>query len=455
MAGTQATDLSEAPAAAGRRPLFFYGYWILVAAFVAQFVAVGTQSHVAGVFFKPMTEELGWTRTEFTYAQTVGRFVMAFVGFFIGVYVDRFGGRVIMLVGGAILAIALFAASTVTELWQWLVLRGVIDTIGVAMIGNLVVNVTLSKWFVEKRGRAVGIAAAGISLSGMVTAPVLTLFIEEFGWRTGWRALAVVSALLVYPVALLMRRQPEDYGLHPDGKSDAEVAAGQAARAQADYDNSFTRRQALRTRAFYLIVLAFGLGGVGIGTILLQTIPYLTGQGFSPTTAALMLSAYALPSFLSKPFWGLLIERSETKYLAAVSFVMEGAAVMAVVVGATAGSVPLVMLAYLAFGLGVGGNIPLQEVIWASYFGRRYLGAVRSVALPFSLALGAGGPLLVSYYFDVVGNYHGAFLVVGALSVLGGLLVLLVRSSGVPQRPAEPSPPREEGARVDVPPATA
>lgn len=429
---------------AARRPHIFHGYWIVVAAFIALFVSVGTQTYVIGVMFKPMTEEFGWSRTDFTYAQTVGRFLMAFAGFVIGGYVDRFGGRVLMLIGATILGSALWLTSGVDTLWQWIALSGVVFTVGAALMGNLVVNVALAKWFVEKRGWVVSLAALGISVAGMLMPLLVTVWIDAFGWRSAWRMLAVLAWSLAYPAALLMRRQPEDYGLHPDGRSDAEVAAGRGAAAAADYANSFTRREALRTRAFYMVVFAFGLSGVALGTVLLQAIPFLTDEGFSPSTAAVMVSSFSVVSGLSKPAWGLLLDRRDPRRLAAASFVVTGASLNLMVIGATAQSVPVVTSAFLLFGLGVGGTLPLQEVIWATFFGRRYLGAVRSVAMPFSLVLGAGGPLVVSVYFDIIGDYHGAFFAISALSLLGAAVMLLSQRPQKPTlaatEPAHPAP---------------
>ncbi len=439
-----ATTTATAAAAPARRPLIYYGYWIVGAALVAQFVCAGTQAYTSGIFLQPMTEDLGWTRAEFAYAQTFGRFVTAFAGFFLGVYIDRFGGRALMVIGVTLVGVGLFLTSAVTELWQWVLVRGFLSMLGAALMGNLVVNVTLSKWFVEKRGRVVGVAATGVSLAGVVMPALLTSFVDEFGWRAGWRILAIFAWALVYPVAMLMRRQPEDYGLHPDGKSEEEVRAGGAAAAAADLANSLTRRQALRTSAFYVIVISFGFGLIGVGVMLFGLIPFLTDEGFSRSTAALMVTAMSIPAVAAKPIWGWVIDFIQPKLAAAAGFATSAIAIVVILFSAKAGSVPGVTVGSLLMGLGYGGTIPIQEVIWATYFGRRHLGSVRGVAMPFALILGAGGPLVVQIYFDRVGNYDGAFLAIAASWALGTALILTARKPATPSQPPPDGPPPSE-----------
>jgi MFS transporter, OFA family, oxalate/formate antiporter len=404
----------------------YYGYWLIGIAFVAQFVAVGSFNYVAGPFMTPMIDELGWTRAEYTIPRTAGQVVMALIGLFIGTQVDRHGGKRLMLVGTTVLVGAMFATAHVTALWEWIALNGLMLTVGVAMIGNLVVNVTLSKWFVLKRGRAVAISAMGVSFAGVLLVPATTWAIDLWGWRMAWQMLAVGAAVLMYPVALLMRRAPEDYGLYPDGLTAAQLQAGLGARASDDFASSLTRGQALRTWSFYLIVIAFGLFVINIGVMLLQTVPFMTDAGFSRLTAALMITVASVPSLLSKPLWGYFIDRVDAKPLAAAGAAITGIALFVIVAAVAAGSLPWAWFGFFVLGIGWGGMIPLQEVIWANFFGRRYLGAVRSAALPFSLAIGASAPLLTSLYYDVVGNYHGALLTVALLNVLSALMIYLI-----------------------------
>jgi OFA family oxalate/formate antiporter-like MFS transporter len=425
------TSVSQtlAPPTAGAARIWsrvYYGYWLVAAAFIAQFVAVGSQNYVIGVFFKPMTDDLGWTRSEFTLSRTLGQLVMAFTGFFIGAYVDRHGGRRLMTAGVTVLAAALLLTSWVQTLWQWLILNGLILTVGAAMVGNLVVNVTLSKWFVEKRGRVVGFAAMGVSFAGIVLPPLMTVIVDAWGWRAAWRVLAIGAAALIYPISLMMRRAPEDHGLYPDGKTAAQVAAGQGRAAAIDYASSLTRREALHTASFYLIVLAFSLFALSISVMLLQTIPFMTDAGYSRGVASLMITLTSIPALLTKPIWGYYMDRTPPKRLAALGAAMTGISVMVIVLGVRASLDTLVFAGFFVLGCGWGGLIPLQEVIWASFFGRRFLGAVRSAGLPFSLALSASGPLLVSLYYDSHGNYNGAFLIVAALNLVAAVLMLFV-----------------------------
>lgn len=402
----------------------YYGFWLVAAAFVTQFVSVGAQNYAIGSFMVPMTTELGWTRAEFILPRSIGQFVAAFTGFFIGAHVDRYGARPFMLFGLVTLTLSLVGLSFVNALWQWIILNGVVLTIGASLIGSLVVNITLAKWFVEKRGRAIAWAAMGVSFGGIGVTPAITVFIDAYGWRAGWQAMAAGALLLTLVPALMMRRAPEDHGLHPDGKTQAQVDAGEAARAQADLEGSMTREQAVRTPTFYLLVTAFGLYYVNIPVILFQTVPFMSDAGYSRSTGALMIFIASIPAVVTKPVWGWLIDRMNPKPLAAASSAFTGLALILVVLSVRARSELWEYVSFFMIGFGWGGMIPMQEVIWASYFGRRHLGAVRSAALPLTLVFSAGGPLAVAYYRDRFGSYDGAMLFVGGLALLGAVLIL-------------------------------
>lgn len=412
-----------------RRPAIFYGWYIVGVALVAQFVAAGTQAYAIGVFLKPMTQDLGWSRESFSAVQTVSTVVMGGLGLLIGGLVDRRGPRLLMFAGGVIAGAALVGTSFVHELWQFYLLRGVAQTTGNALLGNLVVNVTVAKWFVARRGMAISIASAGISLGGVLMAPVVALWVSAYGWRSAWVLLGVVAWLLILPSSFIIRRTPEDSGQLPDGMTEAEAAVYSAAkkRASAATERQWTRPEAVRTSTIWLVILAYGTANVGLMAMMLHMIPYLTDSGFSRGTAALLFSVQAWSSLLSKPAWGILMDRFHARILSAAGFIISAVAIVGLLGAARVESEVLVLAMLIAYGFGVGGTMPLQETVWASYFGRVHLGQIRAVAMPFSIIFSAGGPLLAGALYDRSGSYTSAFSTFAVFSVVGCLLILLAR----------------------------
>ena len=445
---------ATAPAGATSAPprgRVFYGWWIVVASFLAQAIVAGTQVYATGVFLIPMVTELDWSRADFIYAQTFGQVLIGFSGFVIGGWVDRWGSRPLMLAGVASVAGSLFASAEVTELWQWILVRGVLFMLGAALLGPLVVNTTLSKWFVQHRGRAVGIAAIGFSVSGVVIAPALTPFVDAYGWEAGWRLAGVAVLALGIPGALLMRRQPEDYGLHPDGRTDAEMQTTAGAAVAADFANSFTRREAVRTSGLYVLTLAFALAMAGMGTLILFALPFMTDSGYSRFFASMMVTTLALCSGTSRPIWGMLVDRFDARKLTAGSFGLSAAGLTFLVVAAQSGERWPVAASFVLIGLGMGNIVPAQEVLWASFYGRRHLGSVRGVTMPVQTLMSAAGPLVVALYFERIGNYDRAFYMLAAMWGTASLLMLLVRR---PHRASSPAGADASGAPVpdSIPP---
>ena len=140
-----------------------------------------------------------------------------------------------------------------------------------------------------------------------------------------------------------------------------------------------------------------------------------------------MLAIASIPALVSKPIWGYFIDRSNApKPLAALSAVLTGVAIAVIVIAQARASLGGLYLGFVTLGFGWGGMIPLQEVIWAGFFGRRYLGAVRSAALPLALVISAPAPWLTAWYYDLNGNYSGAIALVAAANVLSAILILLI-----------------------------
>jgi MFS family permease len=318
----------------------------------------------------------------------------------------------------------------VQELWHFYVLRGLGVAAGAMCIGNMVVNVTVSKWFLRQRGIAVSFAAMGVSLAGVVLTPVAQFLVDTQGWRQGWVIIGIGVWALIVPTAFVMRRAPEDYGLRPDGDGDppaAPVRSPSAPTVLSVDEDHWTRPEAVRTPALWLLIFSFGIANTGLGALIIHLLPFLTDAGFSTGVAAALFSVHAWGAFLCKPVWGLLMGRIHARYLSAVSFLMSATAVVGLLLAAERQAwLPCAAFLFL-WGLGIGGAIPLQETVWASYYGRRHLGTIRAVAMPFTIIFSAMGPKLAANLYDRSGNYTMAFLLFTAFWLLGALLILSAR----------------------------
>ena len=193
----------------------------------------------------------------------------------------------------------------------------------------------------------------------------------------------------------------------------------------------------MRTKAIWLVIFAYGTANFGLYALLLHMVPFLTDNGFSHGTAVLLFSIQAWASLVSKPVWGLLMNRFHARNLSALGFMIAAASMLGMVGAASTGSTWVMGAVLSAYGFGIGGTIPLQETVWASYFGRAHLGEIRAVAMPFAIIFGAGGPLLAGALYDRSGSYQSTFIIFAAFSLIGFLLVLFARP---PQRPVRGLP---------------
>lgn len=439
-----------------RRPRFYYGWWIVLGAVAGQFAAVGGGLQVAGVFLRPVTQELDWSAGQYAIAGSVAFGVGGIMGFFIGPLVDRYGARPLMLVGGVVYSLALVAVSRVNAPWQFILCQTLAAGVGQSLSGPLVVNITLSKWFVIRRGWAIAMGSIGISMAGLIAPVGMTQVVDHFGWRDGYVVLGVVVAIVLLPVALIMRRQPEDHGLLPDGRdsNEAPSAAGAAALAELDRDfqNSYTRAEAIRTPGVWLITIGMGFFGAAMTAVLVHGIPFMTDAGLTRTQASFGVAIAGLANLLSKFAWGWSLRRFETRVLFAGAFCMCGLGTL-IMLGASrldAAIVPM-YVGFFAWGFGFGGGIPLSEYIWARYYGRRYIGAVRSVGVPLGIVFGSSGSLTVAWYFDRYGDYTGAFIGLLGCYALGAVAILVSRQ---PPPKMPPAPDARERESSEVVPAS-
>lgn len=415
----------------------FYGWYIVFAALVASMMATGLQVYSLGVFLKPMTEDLGWSRTDLSFGQTISTLCSGAVAFWVGPLLDRHGGRVLMVIGAVAMGAGFVALGLVHALWQYYLVKGVLVTAGSAMAGLVVVNVAISNWFIRRRGIAIGIAAMGVSVAALVTPILSTALIDAYGWRAAWMILGSSIPLLIVPLSLfVMRRRPEDHGLEPDGgPGDGRAPSKARAASMALQGVIWTRRQAMRTRSLWMLSAAFSLGSMGLSALFLHLVPYLSDAGLTSGQAASVFGMVGLAGLISKPAWGFALDRFNTSYCAASEFLLMGLGLFAITV---TDHVVALHAAVFLLGLGIGGVSTVQEVVWADYFGRATIGMIRGLTRPFTVLSSAGGPVFAALAYDTRGSYELAFYVFIGTYVAAAAVIL------VTPYPTPPLPPHGE-----------
>lgn len=423
---------------------FYYG-WVIVAAFFvlnAAGQASGTLNF--GLFVIPMAEELGLSRQAIGWAQTMRLWASGASGVLIGRWLDRRGPR-----GPMLLAIVVATAGLLlmARAQSAAVLFGVLLALGVTgwtapAGGALIATVPVSKWFIRLRGRATGIVQLGLGIGGAIFVPVTQALISDGGWRSAWVTLAWLTAATL-PLVLLLRRQPSDLGLEADGGPPARTRNGGAVRSavsgandsaeSADSPESvhWTLSEAMRTAGTWKLSAAFAILGFLLGAASVHRIPHWIELGFHPATVSLAFSLDAGTATVMALAAGFAVERLDARIVGLVSCASFSASVA--LMAAAPAWTPLLFVSTLLFGCGVGLYMVVQGVIWAQYYGWRFVGAIRGVVLPFIfLASGLGAPIAGALR-DASGDYRSSWLLVTALAIAAAALMLTTRPPRAPR----------------------
>jgi MFS family permease len=413
---------------------FFYGWYI---------VGVGVLVHIAGtfafsstlsIFLKPITEELGVSRGAFSLIRTFEIGVAALIVPLLGPWIDRHGGRGVIVLGVLMESAGLLLSSLVQNFWQFVLVRCSLVIAGEALLGSLVINVTIAQWFVRKRGRAMGIANLGTGIAKLSIPLVAASLFVLIGWRGTWAVFGIVAPLLVVaPALIFVRRRPEDIGLHPDGEAPASTpeAGGDAKKPQpisqlqnSSEDVTWTQSEVLRLPAFWLLVITFGIASIGIAGLNLHIFSYVTDRGFSPLIGASFMSTIAVTQLVSTLVWGMLADRYDVRKVSCVQFFIQGVGLVIITASADIG---LVYLGFFFYGTGLAGSFVLREMIWANFFGRASLGTVRGLSLFFSHLFAASGAPFFGFLFDRTGSYDGSFTIFTGALFTSAFLILLAK----------------------------
>ena len=393
-------------------------------AYVKQGGAVGTLS----VFVSPMTEELGWTRTEMSGAVSLGGILAALSAPLVGSMVDRKGSGFILVVSALLLGGAAYCLS-MTETLFWFYAFFCIARMTFASPFDIGTTAVVAKWFVRSRAAAMSYINVISSIS-LATIPMIAhAAMQGSDWRSGWIAIAVlVLAIGVVPNLFFMVRRPEDIGLQPDDRSRTTATAGPLPPPPATAE--FTRRQALRTPALWIIMAFTALIYPVQAGISLHQVPHLIQQGLPPLAAVGAVSVFAVTAALASLGFGYFDRRvsSKTGLCIAAAFLSISALVL---IGVT--EIWHAYAAMLLFGAGIGGIQTLTPVILADYFGRNNYGAIRGVALPVQVLFQATGPIIAGALYDWKGVYTYSLILFAGSALLAGLMILFSRPPPKPE----------------------
>lgn len=410
---------------------FFYG-WVIVGVMAASgAVSMAMGSLNFGLFIKPMGDQLGIGRAAFGWAQTARQGAGALSSPIIGPLLDRFGSRAMLPVSALATGAAMIGLANMSVSWHLIVLFAVMGFAGMSGPGALVTSVPVLKWFVRDRGRALSFMSLGIPIGAILFVPLTQILIDGVGWRNAWVILAAIGVVVIVPLgAIFVRRQPEDIGMLPDGarpRSESPQADGAGAPgapgANAPVDEvSWTTRDALRSTTLWRLVIVFSAVQLATGTVALHRIPDFLDRGLDATLVSYATAFDAVCAGASTFAFGMLVSRVPARFLGGLGFSFLAAASVLTIY---ADNVPIMALSMAIFGLGIGGMMFLNNFIWADYFGRENVGAIRGVVNPINLVVGGLGAPVAGYIYDFTGTYEAAWWVGVALMTFGAILTVM------------------------------
>ncbi|MFQ5878856.1 MAG: MFS transporter [Dehalococcoidia bacterium] len=414
------------------RPRPYYGWWIVLASTLAMALSSGTSFWTFGVYIDPLEEEFGWTRTQLSGAVSGSLVVSGLVGPLVGAAVDRYGARLLILVGAILTGGCYLLLGSISELWHFYAINLTAAFFRPWMF-YIPFNSLLTRWFDRRRGMAIGIANAGFGLGGAAFVPFIAFIIEQWGWRQAYATSGVILIAILAPLALLViRSRPEEMGLSVDGVAPEPVAptAPQPREASRSDGSQWTVATATRTAAFWLLALAFMLFFGGRISFLVHTVPFYISRGIGDQQAAQLVGYAAILAVVARLGFSIVVDRVPSIRLTAVGMALMHTAAVVLV---TATTEPFALgLFVLLWGVASGSGPMLEPLLISKTFGVANFGAILG-AMGMVETLGMlVAPIVGGAIFDARGSYDVAFLLYAAIFALSALFFLVFR----PPRPA-------------------
>jgi len=400
----------------------FYGWWIVLAAFLNLFFSVGIIYYGFPVFYPSMVDSLGFTRAQLTQGFLLG-FVVAglLFGLLAGVLIDRLGSRQVIRIGIWCVGLPLILMGSMTSLWQYYLLC-IAEVVGYVLTGPIPNQVLISNWFQLKRGCAMGAAYLGLGMGGAISPLLINSLIQSFGWRHAFEIVGALIILVLFPVSQwITRSSPHDMNLLPDGI--AVTAATEPASSQGASPIDMDVARAVRSTNFWLIVAGCTFTVGAIGAVTQHLILFLTGEGYSLSRASRVASVMLVSSLAGRVIVGYFADRYRRKNVMALFYLVLGLAIPLLFAAQRPG---VVWLFALLYGFAMGADYMLIPLVTADCFGLSALGKLLSLII-MGYSLGQWfAPWLTGRIFDTYHTYDLAWIIMSLAAALGAALIYAI-----------------------------
>jgi len=401
------------------RTHFDFGWIIVGISFIILALTYGVW-YSFSVFFVALLKEFGWSRSVGAGAFSLFIVIQSFAGPFAGAMVDRFGPRVVIVSGSLILGIGLALSSTIHAWWHFYLFFGVITAIGLGTTGWIANTTIVHHWFQEKRGLAVGIISSGIGVGILVCTPAAQVLINRVGWRATYQAMAFIIPLINISMAVLFLKRP------PHGPVKRLSLPGIQGRRVIDKEwgsRSWTVKEAMGTKPFWLLTFSFLVSGISTQSILTHHVAFFVDKGLEPLRASYIVGMVGIVSMGSKILWAMMSDRKgrEITYAAGVACAVCG---LLSLIAFHFLALPVFSYSYaLFFGMGYAVAAVLPAMITADFFAGGSYGGIFGTIMVLNGLGGAFGAWFAGFVHDHLHSYLVVFLIMIVFFLAGGYAI--------------------------------
>ena len=406
----------------------FYGWRIAGAACGIQFMQAALLTQAFGAYVAVLSEERGWSKTALSGAAALQSVEAAVLGPALGWMMDRFGPQNMIRIGMLVFGIGFLALSQIESLTGFYICA-VLMAIGASLGGYFPLTVALIQWFERYRARALSLISLGLALGGVMV-PVVAWSMLQFGWRATAFASGVIVIAVGLPLASVIRRRPQDHGETVDGLPPAPEPVAGETPVNPSSQLEFTARQALRTRAFWLLALGHAFALLVVTAVNVHAITHMKeGLGYTVPEAALVITLMTVGQFVGVLLAATIGDRFQKRYVAALCMLAHALGLLLL----THATHPAQVVAFaLLHGTAWGLRGPFMQAIRADYFGRNAIGTILGLSAVI-IALGqVAGPMVAGVLADLTGNYRTGFTVLALAAGCGSVFFVLAKRPLLP-----------------------